>query len=155
MNIRNQSGIAIVLALVMMITLTLVGLASIFSSTFEIKLSGNKRASTDAFYGADSGVQVTMSNIENFSLARYGTNNKYENVLGDIANPNPNPTHAYIVLYHNTGQTGSPRGSGMGTHVDFIHFLITSTGQDQVDSGSNKSTCTIEQKVVRLVPAAE
>jgi hypothetical protein len=48
--IKDQSGAALVVALIMIVVLTLIGLASTFSSTFEISLSGNKRLSTDAFY---------------------------------------------------------------------------------------------------------
>jgi hypothetical protein len=47
--LTNEHGAALVIALMMMIMLTLVGLGSIFTSTFEVKLSGNKRASTNAF----------------------------------------------------------------------------------------------------------
>jgi len=153
---RNQSGAALVIALAMMIVLTLVGLASIFTSTFEIKISGNKRGSTGAFYRSDSGVQATLANLENFNLTRFGSNNKYENVLNNTSYGNTNPTNAYVILYHDTSQSGAPRGSGMSaTHVDFIHFIITSTAQDQMDLSPIKSTCTIDQKVVRLIPAAE
>jgi type IV pilus assembly protein PilX len=51
--IKNESGVALVVALIMMTVLTLIGLASTFTSTFEIMLSGEKRRSTDAFYAAD------------------------------------------------------------------------------------------------------
>ena len=61
---RNRSGMALVIALILMVVLTLLGLASSLSSTFEIKLSGNKRGSTGAFYSADTGVQVVMANIK-------------------------------------------------------------------------------------------
>lgn len=58
MNVKNklkdESGVALVIALIMIIVLTLIGLASIFTSTFEISLSGNKRTSTDAFYLAET-----------------------------------------------------------------------------------------------------
>ncbi len=151
----NQSGAALVIAMIMMIVLTLIGLTSIFSSTFEIKISGNKRGSTNAFYGADSGIHGAMANIENFSLARFGADNKYNHVLDDPANVNTNPTLADLTITHDITQTGAPRGSGMGTHVDFIHFLVSSTAQDRTDLSLNKSTSTIEQKVVRLIPAAE
>ena len=60
---KNQSGVALVIALIMLIVMTLIGLASTFTSTFEIKLSGNKRSSTDAFFAADSGVEVVKANI--------------------------------------------------------------------------------------------
>src|SRR3989337_1858514 len=63
--INDQSGAALVVALIMMILLTLIGLASTFTSTLELKLSGNKRGSTDAFYAAEGGGQVVLANIAN------------------------------------------------------------------------------------------
>lgn len=151
----NQSGTALLVAMVMMIVLTLIGLGSIFTSTFDIKLSGNKRGTTDAFYAADSGIQATLSDLENFSLARYAANNRYENALNDGTKTNSNPTNAYVVILHDTTRAGPPRGSGYGTHVDFMHFLVTATGQDQLDAATIKSTCVVEEKVVRIVPSAE
>ena len=53
-KLKDQSGTALVIALIMIIVLTLIGLASTFTSTFEISLSGNKRLSTDAFYLAET-----------------------------------------------------------------------------------------------------
>jgi Tfp pilus assembly protein PilX len=53
-GLKDQSGTALVVALIMIVVLTLIGLASTFSSTFEISLSGNKRTSTDAFYLAET-----------------------------------------------------------------------------------------------------
>ena len=152
---ENQSGSALVIALVMMVLLTLIGLSSILSSSFDIRISGHKRGATNAFYGADSGVQATLADLENFNLSRYDSNNEYKNALNDTAKANLNPTNAYIVLVHDTSQTGAPRGSGMGIHVDFIHFLVTSTAQDQLEIGTTRSNCTIEEKVVRIIPAAE
>ena len=52
--LKDQSGVALVLALIMIVILTLIGLASTYTSTFEMKLSGNKRGTTDAFYAADA-----------------------------------------------------------------------------------------------------
>jgi hypothetical protein len=112
---------------------------------------------TDAFYAADSGIQSTLANLENFSLTRYAADNRYVNALNDTSagKSNSNPTNAYIVLVHNTTQTGAPRGSGYGTHVDFLHFMVTATGQDQLEAGAVKSNCTIGEKVLRIIPAAE
>ena len=153
-TLSNQSGAALVIALVMIIVLTLIGLASTFTSTFEIKLSGNKRGSTDAFYSADSGVQVVLARIENFDLPSKYTDNKY-NPFSDPANSNP--TKAQVVIEHNAVQKGAPRGSGFGAtgSLGFEHYLIESTGMDQIEANPLKPSCTIEEKVVRLVPGAE
>jgi PilX N-terminal len=153
--LQDQSGIALVIALLMMIMLTLIGLGSIFSSTFEIKLSGNKRGSTDAFYAADSGVQVIMANIKNFDLPGQYEDNKY-NPFTDEDNPNPNPTKARIIMEYIPDQHGAPRGSGFSaTHFEFLYYTINSSGQDQTEISPVKSTCTVEQKVVRLVPTLQ
>ena len=147
---NNQSGAALVIALIMMIVLTLIGLASSYTSIFEIKLSGNKRGTTDAFYAADSGVQIVMANIDNFDLSAYVSQNKN---LYSQDTDNPNPTHAEIIIYHDTMNQGGPRGFGMGTQqVDFAHFLVESKGHDQFESSLIKSNCQIDQKVVRLIP---
>ena len=151
--LRDQQGTAIIIALVMMVVLTLIGLASTFTSTFDILLSGRKRGSTDAFYASDSGVQVVMSSVDYFNTANFGTDNKY-NYSGDVNNPNP--TKADIVINYEIGNQSAPRGLGMGTqHVGFIHFAIDSTGYDQTGYSSTASKCPIEQKVVRLVPLPE
>lgn len=62
-KLEEQSGAALIIALIMIVVLTLIGLASTFNSTYEIKLSGNKRASTDAFYITDSRLKQTENHI--------------------------------------------------------------------------------------------
>ena len=151
--IRDQSGAALVIALLMMVTLTLIGLGSIFTSTFEIKVAGNKRGSTDAFYAADSGVQVLLANIKNFDLPGKYTDNKFN----PFADPgNPNPTQVKATIYHIPEQYGAPRAAGVSaTHFEFLYFHIHTAGQDQTELSSVKSTCSIEEKVVRLVPTMQ
>ncbi len=153
--LKNQSGVALVIALVMIIVLTLIVLAASFTSIFEIKLAGNKRGSTNAFFAADSGVQVVISDDTNFNLpGKYDVTNKYH--YSQIVS-NPNPTKADIIIYHNSTQTGAPRGLGFSAtgNYEFVHYLIESTGKDQIDLNPIKSTCVIQEKVVRLVPTLQ
>jgi hypothetical protein len=152
---KNQSGVALVIALTMMIVLTLIVLAAAFTSIFEIKLAGNKRGSTDAFFASDSGVQIVMAKVENFDLpGKYDAGSKYH-YSQDVANQNP--TKADIIIYHNSTQSGPPRGLGFSAtgNYEFMYYLIDSTGKDQTEFNPLKSTCTIEQKVVRLVPTLQ
>jgi hypothetical protein len=157
---KNQSGVALVIALIMIIVLTVIVLAASLTSIFEIKLAGNKRGSTDAFFGADSGVQIVMADPANFDLpGKYDVADKYY-YSEDVANRNltKNPTSADIIIYHNSMQTGPPRGLGFSAagNYEFMHFLIESTGKDQVDKWSpQKSTCVVQEKVVRLVPTLQ
>jgi Tfp pilus assembly protein PilX len=151
--LKNQSGAALVIALIMMVVLTLIGLASIFTSTFEMKISGNKKGSTDAFYAADSGAQVVTANALNFS----STHSNPYNPFADNTNPNPtNPTNAQAAITYNGSQQGAPRGYGISaTQFQFEYFLIASTGTDQTDSSLVPSTCTVQEKVVRLIPTLQ
>jgi len=146
--------VALIIALIMIIVLTLLGLASTFTSTFEIKLSGNKRGTTDAFYAADSGVQVAVANIENFDLPGKYVNNQYD-PFSDTNNPNP--TKAKVIITYNPDQTGAPRGLGFSAtgNYEFRYYLVESTGQDQLELNPIKSTCVIQEKVVRLVPTIQ
>jgi hypothetical protein len=151
--LKDQSGVALVLALIMIVILTLIGLASTYTSTFEMKLSGNKRGTTDAFYAADSGIQVVVANVDNFSLPGKYVDNKYD----PFTDPkNPNPTKAKVLIQYDTTQEGSPRGSGFSAiSFEFRHFVIDSKGHDQMDLGLVKSASEIEEKVVRLVPTLQ
>lgn len=152
--LKDQSGVALVIALIMIIVLSLIGLASVSTSIFEIRLSGNKRGVTNAFYAADSGVQVVASNLASFDLSKYEVANQYK-YSQDASNINP--TDAHIVIVRDTTRSGAPRGSGMGAtgSIGFMYFLIESTGRDQVESNPVKSSCSIEQEVMRIVPTMQ
>lgn len=153
---KKESGAALVIALIMLIVITLISLASSFTSIFEIKLAGNKRGSTDAFFAADSGIQVVVADIANFDVpGKYDPTNKYC-YSKDKSNP-PNPTKADITIQYDNTQSGPPRGLGFSAtgNYEFMHYNIESTGQDQFDFNPLKSTCVLQQKVVRLVPTLQ
>lgn len=171
---KDQSGAALVIALIMLIVLTLIALASSYTSIFEIMLSGNKRSTTDAFYAADGGVQAVLPVFSNFSTSSYtlipnsstlpqGLRN--ESIDSGFSHPipsyppgfpgftNPSPT---VTIYHTT-RTGAPRGSGFSASgsYDFVYYVIDSTGKDQMDAALLKSNCEVVEKVVVLVPTLQ
>jgi hypothetical protein len=148
---RNQSGAALVIALIMMIVLTLIGLASIFTSTFEMKISGNKKGSTNAFYRADGGIQVVTARPENFSTS---THTYPYDPFTDAANNNITNAAANITYY--SSMLGAPRGVGVSaTNFEFQHFLVTAAANDLTDVSLNPSKSTVQEKVVRLVPTQQ
>ncbi len=59
----KQEGVALVIALLMLLVLTLIGISSITSTTFESSISGNERVKIDAFYAAEAGIQVAMNQV--------------------------------------------------------------------------------------------
>lgn len=151
----NQSGAALVVALLMIIILTLIGLASTLTSTFEIRLSGAKRSTTDAFFAADSGVQVVLADVNHFNLPGQYANNQYK-PLADRKKNIPNPTNADVTIHYDPLSVGSPRGLGMSAvNFEYTHYVVSSTAADQKDLGLNRTTCTVEEKVVRLTPTLQ
>ena len=163
----NQSGVALVIALLMIVILSLIGIASSSNSTFEIKLSGNKRGSTDAFYTADGGTKSVYPIIANFN-----TSSGYSTSLGtlptelqsesiDMRKTSPTldipggvslATQPQVTIYHTTA-TKVPRGLGMSA-VAFLYnyYIIDSIGRDQLDLSLVRSNCEIREKMVRLIP---
>lgn len=62
---RNQKGVVLVIALLMLLVLTLIGINAIGTSTFETSISGNERVGTDAFYAAEAGIQEAINQLPN------------------------------------------------------------------------------------------
>jgi Tfp pilus assembly protein PilX len=149
--LKNQSGMALVVALIMIVVLTLIALASSYTSIFEIKLSGTKRASADAFYAADAGVSQITTNTANFNLNSYDVNTYTP--FSDPGNATPNPTNVVATITYIPTQSGPPRGTGFSAvNLDYAYYQIQSVGKDQHSSISPVSTATIQEEIVRLLP---
>lgn len=179
--LRNESGIALVVALLMIVILSLIGIASSSNSTFEIKLSGNKRGSTESFYMADAGVQMVLANITNFNT----TNGSYQDIPGDqpsqeeefkkdkpeligenIDKKYTSPQYSLpsgvsladpsqVTLYH-TADTKVPRGVGMSAiNFEYNYYIIDSTGRDQMDLSLYRSNSVVREKIVRVMPTTQ
>jgi Tfp pilus assembly protein PilX len=177
--LRNESGAALVVALLMIVVLSLIGLASSSSSTFEIRLSGNKRGATNAFYSADAGAIAVVSNIANFnSSSGYVTvaSNAFDPVINpgkkelgseqiDTSYTVPQTKAAFslpgsvdfsayptVTIYHSTG-TKVPRGLGLSaTAFQYNYYIVDAVGRDQMDVSLTRSNCEVREKIVRLIP---
>jgi|GEM_PF-529383 len=61
----NDKGMALVVALMMLLVLTLIGIHAITTTTYETSISGNERVGTDAFYASEAGIQVSLNQLPN------------------------------------------------------------------------------------------
>jgi Tfp pilus assembly protein PilX len=168
--LSNQSGVALVVALLMIVMLSLIGIASSSNSTFEVRLSGNKRGSTDAFYTADGGVQSVLPDIANFNIS-----SGYTTSLGtlptelqseSIDQRRTSPTLVVpggvsfastpqVTIYHTT-VAKVPRGLGTSALAfKYGYYIVDSIGQDQMDLSLIRSNCEIREKIVRLIPTEQ
>jgi len=57
---RQQRGVALVMALVMLLILTILGITAMNTSSLEEKMSGNVQESTRSFQAAESGVNSAL-----------------------------------------------------------------------------------------------
>lgn len=137
---------ALVVALIMMIVLTLIGLASTFTSTFEIMLSGEKRRSTDAFYAADSGANVVILNHQNFVPGQVNVNP----FAGGQANNKP--TNVTVKIDFDPLKIGPPPGESFNN--DYAYFWVESTGNDGTGTAI-RSTCTVNLNVFRILAKSD
>jgi Tfp pilus assembly protein PilX len=165
-TLKNQSGAALVIALIMMIVLTLIGLASTFTSTFEIRLSGNKRGSTDAFYAAEGGIQATLANSANFTSSTYTLIPNSSGLPVDLRNESIDKRLTAPVLSLPVGVSfddpprvtiyHSPSIGGEGTQgYTSDSYIIDSVGRDQIGSGLSRSTSQLREKWLRRRPITE
>jgi len=66
-NLRDQSGAALMIVMVVLVGLTILGAAGLTMTGVEIRHSENVQASTEAFYAADAGLQQYMGSSANGS----------------------------------------------------------------------------------------
>lgn len=60
-NLKNQKGVSLVIALLILLVLTLLGISAISTTTFETNIAGNERLYNRAFYSSDAGVDYFFS----------------------------------------------------------------------------------------------
>ena len=61
--IKNKNGVALVIALIMLLILTFIGISAISTTTFETNISGNERVGTGAFYASEAIFQVGLRQL--------------------------------------------------------------------------------------------
>jgi len=118
-NFGNQKGVVLVVALIMLLILTFIGISSISSSIFEAKISGNERFGSAAFYAADGGVEVGISRIPDITAysGTIGSDESYRS--GSLTATSPQPQK-------NLGLMFKPGYEGVW---EFKRFQINVTGE--------------------------
>lgn len=168
---NDQTGAALAIALLMLLILTLMGASSIMTSIDEIRLSGNKRGATNAFYTADGGIESVASEIENFDVSTYFApldpktlppDLKDQSIDSKFSSPLlPLPKGASfrhppkVTIFHSR-QVSAPRASGFSAiGFEYEHFIIDSIGTDQIDAGFARSSSHLRKKVVTVRPTLQ
>jgi hypothetical protein len=98
----NDRGVSLVIALLILLVLTLIGISAITTSTFETNIAGNERLYNEAFYSADAGIDYFYSIGRSFL---------------------PGGDRDQLLIYPNT--MGTIRSQDEGLNLGQSHFNIT------------------------------
>ena len=102
--IKNNKGMALVIALLMLLVLTLIGINAITTTTFETSITGNERVATDAFYTAEAGIQVCLNRLPDTTplpRTKLGEDSYFwSGTVQDKSSPTPIKTFGH---YHKAG----------------------------------------------------
>jgi len=180
--IRNQSGVVLVLALIMMVVLTLIGVMSMSSSTTGVKLSGNIRGLVNAFHTSDGGSQSARTpDLDGVSWRNFTTNDSDTVVVSStstlieqlhlrqerfkIFRKRTAATNLYVASTANykvppkvnvyaTSDIRKPRGFGISARgEDYdIAYFITNTSGRDQDGGLVAASVDIVEKIALVIP---
>jgi type II secretory pathway component PulK len=119
LTLGDQKGVALVVALLMLLVLTFIGMSSINSSVFESKISGNERWGSTAFYAAAGGVDVGISRIPDITAfsGTIGSDESYRS--GRLTDSSPQPQKSLGLMLM----------PGFETTWEFKRFQINATGE--------------------------
>ena len=135
----HDKGFVFIAALALIAILAIVSTVAVYTTTTDIRISGNYKTSVQAFYVAEAGIHDGISRLRNGTISDSGAK----------TNPNWNTTTTYSSTGFNNSFTVTHQVIGSSTVTDdggAPLFLITSTGT------SSTSIKQIEA-VVRLVYA--
>ncbi|MCC6502144.1 MAG: hypothetical protein IT362_03280 [Deltaproteobacteria bacterium] len=141
--IRDEKGMALVLALIVLLLMSILGTMMFANSSSESQASRNYRVKQDAFYAAERAIEYARSDVNIYSVIGSGSVNI---PLTSISLQSGTSDASGTVAYLSSGNP--PRGSGMdATEFQANYFAIAATGTGPVNSRTE-----VETNVARIIP---
>ena len=132
LGLNSEQGAALLIAVLILLILTVLGVYAVTTSTLETKITGFHKWHVEAFYAADAGIHYTLATYP------YGSVD-FVNPTWPAAPPfhHNNPECDITVTY--LGNTAPPVGSGTGVRAGFRahHYRTNSVGSDSVGISSS------------------
>lgn len=138
-RIQTQKGTALIMSMVILLILTILGMAALGTSSLEQKMAGNTQEQNRAFQAAESGLARALNSADSFNLNATTTNT----YTSDGGRSTATVTTSWIEF------TPPRRGSKMGLGTEIAHFKQESQGTTMT-----KAKTTLEQGVAVVVPKA-
>lgn len=145
--VHGEKGFALFLAMLLLLILTVLGIALLFTATTEQSLSGNETKVSKVFYAACSGVDYAtakLSSDKNFVGGQMpvGVSSHYPGLSGDIDVTVSRPINVGYTIH--PGDQIESRGTSYGTPqiVENFYFL-TSTAQGSAIQAAKMITADV------------
>jgi len=116
-QLREENGVALILAILLLLVLTLIGISSVNTSSYDSVISGNKRSSEQAFYIAEAGINEFKGRFK-------------QGVTGQITDNNPSDPDWKLFLAIN-----AQRAEGIGYDSSNPKHVFVQSLQGQLDFG--------------------
>ena len=136
----SQSGMALVVALVLLLAVTVLAISGIIMATSELRMARNQRLQERAFQAAETGLERAYESIANDEIL--STTTMAGQPEGTVAvqgksyvdpakgsDPAANDQLEYRILYEGSSPSGDLIvGSSAGTGLNAYHFSVESSG---------------------------
>jgi PilX N-terminal len=125
-SIKDQKGAVLVIAVVVLLILSIIGIYAMGSSIIEVKIAGQKKFYDTSFNDADGGVRYVQ--VLNPFAGITSTNGP----TNPVTYNSPNTNFNFTVNVSYLGTSPPPVGKGTGYREGFraYYYLVQSTGRD-------------------------
>jgi hypothetical protein len=144
--LKKSEGMALVIALVMLLILTIVGINAINTTIFETSISGNQRIYNTAFYGADGGIEDFRTRAPNDPLIQDGTKTSYSETIPG-SNITYNITSTYLGEVNRGGvlyQVFRANSEGVSPNFPFAGRVFVET-IEEIDTSGGGSVSEVKK----------
>lgn len=129
--LKNEDGSVMVLALIILVLLTLMGLSATNTSTIEVQIANNERIYKDNFYKAEAGIMTAAQTLENLDANTLNNIDGLNWVNADAVDPNNIDTSTAI---------WNTTGTGLS---DVKFTVVESSGLIDLSAASNLHKYTV------------
>jgi type IV pilus assembly protein PilX len=125
-SLQTQTGVVLVISLIILLLLTLIGLSAIQTSALEEKMVGNLRDKSLAFQAAESALRAAELSLPSISSSAYvaaGTGGFY---LDNNATPNPIPSATAILkdIFWSSNPVAISTVTGLGNGINSPAYIV-------------------------------
>ncbi|MFB0508410.1 MAG: PilX N-terminal domain-containing pilus assembly protein [Thermodesulfobacteriota bacterium] len=152
---RNERGVVLVIAVLIMITATFLGIAAVMTSDIEVRMSGNQRCMETSLYAADGGIENGLSWLVNSGVTKPdGSNLPTMKETKDIADPPNDNIYSQYYIGDLRHSKNPPPGWDV-TRFRRYYYQIYSTGYEQPRANPEPESSAEVEVIASIVYASQ